>query len=70
MIPYGGWLSDHLPSGRYPALILAMPVLVMAVILFAIGAFVLKRLGLPAWKSSQENPGQPSKESEKENGLS
>jgi MFS family permease len=54
MIPYGGWLSDHLPGGHYPAEILALPIIALALAFFAMGAFVLKRSGLPVWKSSYE----------------
>jgi hypothetical protein len=57
MIPYGGWLYDNLPGGHYPASLLALPVLALALALFALGALALKRLGFPVWKSSHEDPG-------------
>jgi hypothetical protein len=64
MIPYGRWLHDLLPGGRYPALLLALPVLIAALILFAVGALILKRLGMPVWKPGHEDQGQPPNESE------
>jgi hypothetical protein len=56
MIPYGSWLYDFLPEGTYPALALALPVLILAFGFFAVGWLVLKGIGIPVWKQTPEQP--------------
>ena len=48
MIPWGGWLYDVLPGGRfpYPALLLALPVLLLGIGVFVLGAVALNAVGL------------------------
>jgi hypothetical protein len=70
MLPYGRWLSAHVPGGQYLAHVLALPVLALAVAFFALIARVLKQLGLPVWKLSHEDPVQRPKESAGEEGRS
>ena len=48
MIPWGGWLYDALPKGRfpYPALLLALPVLLVGIGVFVLGTIALNAIGL------------------------
>lgn len=50
MIFSGGIWNDLLPPGRYPALLLAVPGLLIGILFFAIGALVLKAVGQPVMK--------------------
>lgn len=60
MIPYGVWLNELLPADRRPPyLLLALPVLGVALLVFTAGALVLKELGMPAWKQEQKDNDQP-----------
>lgn len=43
-----------LPPGRYPALLLAAPGLVIGIVFFIIGAIVLKIAGFPVTKTARE----------------
>ena len=48
MIPWGGWLYDVLPGDRfpYPAILLALPVLLLGIGIFVLGAVALNAIGL------------------------
>ena len=49
----GGIWSEVLPAGRYPAIILLAPGLLLSLGFFAIGVKVLDRLGYPVTRGEQ-----------------
>jgi hypothetical protein len=61
MIFSGRIWSDILPEGRYPTILLAAPGLIIGIVFFAIGAVVLKAVGLPVVKRppDPEPPSEP-----------
>jgi hypothetical protein len=59
MIYSGSIWNDVLPAGRYPAILLAAPGLIIGIVFFAVGAFVLKAAGLPAFKRPPTPDQQP-----------
>ncbi|HTK75868.1 MAG TPA: hypothetical protein VL371_11465 [Gemmataceae bacterium] len=60
MIPWAGWLYAVLPrtlysiAVRYPAEFLALPVLILGIGVFALGALILKSIGLPIIRQRPE----------------
>lgn len=46
MIPWGRWLYDMLPPGMYPALLFALPVLLLGLAVFFLGAVFMNAMGL------------------------
>ena len=41
------WLYKVLPAGRYPAILLAIPVVLSGILFFAVASTVCRRLGIP-----------------------
>jgi hypothetical protein len=56
-ILYGRWLYDLLPPGRYPRLLLALPLLGVAALIFCAGYRLLNSFGIPVWKRARD-PGR------------
>lgn len=60
MIPWAGWLCAVLPRTlysirvRYPTGLLALPVLTLGIGVFALGALILKAIGLPIIRKRPE----------------
>jgi hypothetical protein len=54
MIPWGQWLYDILPPGGYPALLIGLPVLLIGICFYAIGALLLNTIGLHVIRRSRE----------------
>jgi hypothetical protein len=52
---YFYWLSDDLPSGSYPLLLFALPILIGAAIFFALATLVLRSMGIPVFKEQGSN---------------
>jgi hypothetical protein len=69
MMPWAGWLYNVLPRTlysikvHYPAELLALPVLVLGIGVFALGALILRAMGLPIIRKRPEggpaDGGQP-----------
>jgi MFS family permease len=61
MMPWAGWLYDVLPRTlysikvHYPAELLALPVLLLGIGVFALGAVVLNACGLPVVRKRSDN---------------
>jgi hypothetical protein len=59
---FSGIIWYHiLPAGRYPTIMLIAPGLIIGIVFFAIGAVVLKAVGLPVIKRPPQ-PEQPPRE--------
>ena len=59
LVGFGGYWNDLLPSGQYPAILLALPGLAAGVLFFVIGAVVLRAVGLPIVKTAPPPDGSP-----------
>ena len=54
MIRWGRWLYDMLPPGGYPTLLLALPVLLLGIGFYALGALLLNAIGLRVIRQSRK----------------